>query len=528
MERRRLFGTVLLLALLLPIMAACGGGTTSPTAGPATEATASSNGSTAATTVTEATAAPAETMAPAETAAPAMTEMATTGAAMGETATTGAAMAGETATTSAATGETATTGAAMGEAATAGGTGDGAASTVDWSKIEVEDGAKLRFGAAGNPTEQQLYIQGAERFNKQFPKAKLTFEPIADYQTAMKAAMAGGTAPDVFLLDGELMGAFGPENLLLPLDDAMKSAGVQASAYYDELIKLYQQDGKQLGIPKDFNPVVLFINNQMAKDAGVDPKNIKTWDDMKDAAKKMTKGEGPGKTYGVCLNSDILRSGAFMFQNGNPIIKENKAVFNDPKGIEALDFWNSFKKDGTGELYGEMGKGWCGEAFSGKNAAMVLEGGWLVPFMADPANGAQDVKYTAVPLPTPKSGKQATWLFTNGFAANAKTKYPKAAAAAVLFLTGMANQKALIPSGLASPSIKALASDPYFQQNEVARVLVEQGKNGQLADTVLGGPKKKGDVLKPLNDATASIFTGTATKDALDQAAQQVDEVLSK
>jgi multiple sugar transport system substrate-binding protein len=205
-------------------------------------------------------------------------------------------------------------------------------------------------------------------------------------------------------------------------------------------------------------------------------------------------------------------------------------VFNDDKGVAAIDFWYSFKKDGTGELFKELGKTWCGEAFSGKNAAMVVEGGWLVPFMADPANNATDLKYTAIPLPIPQGGKPATWLFTNAFAANAKTKYPNAAAALVLFLTSAANQKALIPTGLALPSLQSLASDPYFEQNPAQKVLVEQGKTGKLADVVLGGPVHKGDVISILNkDALEPIFLGAqGTKEALDAAAQKVDAALGQ
>jgi multiple sugar transport system substrate-binding protein len=395
--------------------------------------------------------------------------------------------------------------------------------------IEVEEGAALRFQAAGNPSEQQLYIDGAKRFEEACPGVKLTFEPLNDYQTQMKAAFSAGTAPDVFLLDGELMGAFAPNGLLLPLDDAMGKAGVAADSYFEPTLALYQQDGKTYGLPKDFNPLVVFINNDLASAAGVDPAAIKTWDDWSAAAEKMTTGEGPSKQYGLCLNSDILRSGAFIFQTGNAFIADNKAVFNDEDGVRAIEFWKSFKDAGTGALYGDLGNGWCGEAFAGKNTAMAVEGGWIVPFLADPANGATDLNYTAIPLPTPEGGTQASWLFTNAIAANAASQYPNAAAAAVLFLTGEENQQALISSGLAQPTWKSLASDPYYSENAVAKTLVEAGNYGKLADSVLGGPVKKGDVIAKLNEAQERIFLGTqSVSEAMNQAAAEVDEILSR
>lgn len=404
-----------------------------------------------------------------------------------------------------------------------------AGASGDVTKIAVEDGAVVRFGAAGNPTEQKLYQEGAERFSALFPGVKVTFEPIQDYQTSMKAAMAGETAPDVFLLDGELMGQFAPEGLLLPLDEAMQTAGVQASDYYDALIQLYQLDGKTFGIPKDFNPLVLFVNTEMAQQAGVDPTAIKTWDDWKAAAAKMTHGEGPSKTYGLCLNQDILRVGAQMFQNGNAVIDQQKAVFDQPSGVDAVNFWYSFKKDGSGVLFKDIGKNWCGEAFAGKNTAMAVEGGWLVPFLANPDNGAAGMKYTAIALPVPQGGQQATWLFTNGFAVNAKTKYPKAAAAVALFLTSAMNEQALIPSGLASPSLQVLRGDAFFMSDPVQQVLVQQGAYGRLADTLLGGPVKKGDVLKLLNDGMDRVFlSDESAKDVLAEVATGVNAILAQ
>jgi multiple sugar transport system substrate-binding protein len=469
---------LLALSLLVPLLAACGGGATqtSPTAAPAGA---------------EPTAAPAAeaTMAPAAEATMEPT-------------------AGAEATT----------------APAAGGAAEGSC-----YGMEVEEGATLRFGAAGNPSEQQLYTEGAQRFMEACPGVTLTFEPFNDYQTQMKAAFAAGTAPDVFLLDGELMGAFAPNGLLLPLDDAMSAKGVTADSYFGPTLELYQQDGATYGLPKDFNPLVVFVNTDMAEAAGVDPASIATWDDWKQAATAMTQGDGPGKQYGLCLNSDILRSGAFVLQTGNAFIADNASVFNDEDGVRAIEFWKSFKDDGSGALYGDLGKGWCGEAFAGRNTAMAVEGGWIVPFLADPANGATDLNYTAIPLPTPEGGEQASWLFTNAFAANAQSQYPMAAAAAVLYLAGPENQQELISSGLAQPTWQELASDPYFSDNPVAKTLVEAGSYGQLADSLLGGPVKKGDVIAKLNEAQERIFLDQqSVQEALDQAATEVDEILAR
>ncbi|HEY3232638.1 MAG TPA: extracellular solute-binding protein [Roseiflexaceae bacterium] len=492
-SRKRISAFTLLVALLVPALAACGGG-----GGGAAATSAPAGGGGAATTAPAA----AATSAPAATAMPEATA-----------ATGGAATAMPEATAG-------TAGGAMVEGATAGASGD-------VTKLQVEDGATLRVASWGDPSEQKVNQDAFERFKKVFPNVTIKYEPNPkDFQTKMKADFAGSTEPDVFYLDSSLMTAFAPNGLLLPLDDAMQTAGVKADDYVGDLLTLFQQDGKTYALPKDQGSLALFVNNDMAQKAGVDPKSLKTWDDVTAAAKTMTAGEGPGKTYGICVDPDVQRVSAFLLEAGNPIIENNKATFNQDNAVKAVQWWYNFKKDGTGEFPKNQGADWCGDAFSKKKSAMVVEGGWLLPFMAQ---NATDIKFTAMPLPIPAGGKEATLVFTNGFAASARTKYPNAAAALVLFLTSAANQKPILQTGFALPTVKSLLNDPYFEQNPNAKVLAEAPSYGKVADLVFGGPAKKEDVIKTLKEqAFDPIFTtGADIKSSLDAAAQAVDQTLS-
>lgn len=397
-------------------------------------------------------------------------------------------------------------------------------------KIAVEDGAELRVSSWGNPSEQKVNTDSFARFNQMYPNVKITYEPQPDnFQTKIKADFSGNTEPDVFYLDSSLMTALAPNDLLLPLDDAIGQAGAKTDDYVGELVTLYQQNSKTYALPKDQGSLALFVNNDIAQKAGVDIASLKTWDDVTAAAKKMTSGEGPAKVNGMCVNRDIQRVGAFMLQDGNPIVDNGKTTITQDSAAEAVNWWYGFKKDGTGEEATEIGAGWCGEAFGKQQVAMVVEGGWMLPFLSDTNNGFQDVKYTAVPIPTPTNGKQATLVFTNGWAASARTKYPKAAAALVLFLTSAANQQPILQTGFALPTVKSLLNDPYFTQNPNAKVLAEAPSYGKVADLVFGGPAKKDDVIKPLNDAMERIFTGSQeVKPALEQGAKEADAVLSQ
>ena len=61
---------------------------------------------------------------------------------------------------------------------------------------DVEDGATIVFSGWGYETEQEIYRDSIDRFATACPAVTVDYQPIpADFQTKLKAAMAGGTAP---------------------------------------------------------------------------------------------------------------------------------------------------------------------------------------------------------------------------------------------------------------------------------------------------------------------------------------------
>jgi len=532
------FRTLMMVALLLPLIAACGGNSTqnSPTSGAATSSSAATTAPAATAAapaatvpaVAEATTAAAMTMAPADTAT---TSAAVTMAPMETTTASAAVTMAPMETTTASAGATT----AAGDTATAGAgatTAAGGATTggPDLSKIKIEDGATLTVSSWGDPAEQKVNQDSFDRFTKLYPNVKIVYQPSPnDYGTKMKADAAGGTLADVFYVDASLMTAFAPNGVLLDLKPFMEQTGVKQGDYIGQLADQFVGDGKVYGLPKDFGSLALYINNDMAQKAGIDPASIKTWDDWKNAAAKMSSGEGNTRVYGQCSSSDVERIGALALQNGGTFVENKKSTFTNDKVYQAYEFFYDMKKNNNAALPSDVAAGWCGEAFAKKNVAMILEGGWAAPFLADPKNGATDLKYTVIPIPLPPNGKQADLVFTNAWGASAKSKYPNAAAALVLFLTSAQNQQPITATGFALPTVKSLLNDPYFTQNPNAKVLVEAGTYGTPSNAVFGGPSKTDDVKKPLNQAGERIWLGQGdVKTNLEQAAQEADPILAQ
>jgi multiple sugar transport system substrate-binding protein len=391
-------------------------------------------------------------------------------------------------------------------------------------KIEIESGATLRVSGWGNPSEQQVTRDMLDRFTKVYPDVKINYEPIPDdYTTKLKTQISGGSEPDVFYVDAVLADELIDSNKLLKLNDSMAAAGVKKSDYYDRLINIFSRGEDVYGLPKDFGTLATFYNTGMVKSA---PKADWKWDDFKAWAKENTSGTDPNsKVYGTMLLPDNARWLAFALANGVKIVKDDKTTdINSPEAIEALDFYYGMVKEGIAAGSAEdLSVGWPGEAFGKERIASALEGGWMVPFLADPKGGYEGVKYTAAPLPQSNKGGKGNLLFTNAYSASANSKFPKAAAALVLFLAGPENQGAVLRSGFALPTIKGFEGDAYFKDHPVDAVLFDSLSYG----TVHYFGKNHGKILDSINNALKSVFSEAAdSKTALDNAASEINDLL--
>lgn len=412
----------------------------------------------------------------------------------------------------------------------------GGDSTFDPStvtKLEVESGATLRIsGWSSTPAELDIVRAQLARFSQVYPDVKVNYEPLPDqYDAKLKAQVSGGTEPDVFYvspgLADELIGA----NKLMKLNDAMSKAGLSKDDFYENLIGIFSRGDDVYGLPKDFGTLAVFYNTELAKE---EPKAGWTWDDYKAWAQANTSGDDPNtKVFGTMHPTDPARWWAFAVANGAKMVNDDGTTtgVNSPEAVASLEFYYGMYKDGFASRQQDVSAGWPGEAFGKERAAAVIEGGWLIPYLADPNNGF-DVTYKAAPLPTAPSGKQGDLLFTNAYSASANSKYPMAAAALVTFLSGPQNQYEVLKTGFALPTIKnsmvngqstPFSEDPYFSTHPNDAVLMSALEYGEA---FYYGPNTD-KMATILTQALESVYlNGVAPKDALDTAASEINDLL--
>jgi multiple sugar transport system substrate-binding protein len=427
----------------------------------------------------------------------------------------------DTTTTAGVAGDTTTTAGVAGDTTTTSAAGTTVAPTTLASEagcfFEVEEDAVIVFSGWGDETEQQIYRDSIARFAEVCPAVTVDYQPIpADFQVKLKASMAGGTAPDAFYVDADLMTAFGPTGQLLALDDAMAQFGTSRDEFIPALLTIFTLDGTTYALPKDWGTLGLVYLPAAFAAAGIDePTAAWTWDDLSAAAETIA---ATGEYAGFCQGADWARFAPWAFGNGGRFTSDDfkTATLDTPEVKEAATYILDMKTSGSLVEAADIGAGWCGEAIGKELVGLTYEGGWMVNFLQ---TDFPDVDWVAVPLPTGPVDK-ADIIFTNGIGVNANSKYPMAATAFAAYVTGAENQGEIVKTGFAY-STHPEQIDLVVNANDAA---IAVGGTFPLSQVAYWGPNS-GRLQDVINQALARIYLGDQTVEESFAQAQEEAQV---
>lgn len=359
----------------------------------------------------------------------------------------------------------------------------------------------VRFsGFRSSDAEEELLQQVLDAFGDQYPDIEVMYEPIPEgYVEQMTAQFSAGEPPDLFYMQAEFANAWVEDGLIEPLDPYFEgNPEFDTEPFFDPLLAAFQFDGQTYGLPKDASPLALFTNPDLLSEAGVEVPT--TWDELRSAAEALTTDE----VAGLCVGPELPRVGAFIYQAGGAIYNEDKTelTITEPAAVEGIDFYLELHEAGVLRTPAEIGASWCGEAFGQGQAAMTMEGNWLVPALE---NDFPDTPYEIAELP--QGAEQGNLAFTVSYSIGADSPNKEAAWVLLQYLTGPEGMAEWTSLGLALPSREdvepaegrealvagleyatAYAFERAFPDvqgafnNELTRVLSEGGTGQEIAD----------------------------------------------
>ena len=330
-----------------------------------------------------------------------------------------------------------------------------------------------------SPSETELFKATLADFREQHPNLEFKYEPIpGNYSEKLQLMLGTRTAPDIFFLKGMTAPSYMSFGILNPLDDLLaQSPDFDTDDFYPFALEAFQYDGKQYGLPKDFNPYVLFYNKQLFRAAGIDslPKN---WAELEAISRQLTQdqnGDGQTDQYGFIVEPSVEMVMPFVYQNEGYFQNPDGSLgITDEPFIEALEFYYGLYQKGVATMAQDQGVAWNGDAFGRGICAMAVSGGWLIPFLKD---NYPEVEYGIAPLPAGK--KRATVAFTTAYSMPQATQFESEAWELVRYLTGKEGMTQWTQSGIAMPTRKSVAEANGFHDHPVYKVFMESAEFAQ-------------------------------------------------
>lgn len=213
-----------------------------------------------------------------------------------------------------------------------------ATKTAD-GKVEVD------FWYSGGKTAVNVVQDIVDEFNESQDKYEVKTTTQADYTETyekLQAGIAGNNAPDMALLDVDKSRNLSEKNLIEDL-----SSYVEADTDFnaDDFLPVFYNQGKDensklFALPAYGTTQVLYYNVEAFKNAGIDPESIKTWQDLADAAKKMTSADGsfigwePMWGYANLVDASLSNGASLLSEDGKTCLINSK---------EWVDVWESFR-----------------------------------------------------------------------------------------------------------------------------------------------------------------------------------------
>lgn len=284
--------------------------------------------------------------------------------------------------------------------------------------------------------QKPMLDQLVEAYAKKNPKVKVEIQltPYKEYWTKLEAAATGGTAPDVFWVNVLHLDSYKDGGILHDLTDAVKKSDIEKS-FAKTLVENYVREGKNYGVPKDFDTNALWYNKALFDKAGVKyPTDDMTYEDLVKKCEEL-KAKLPQGVYPFACPVDfqtwyhqtIYANGGFMINK-----EGTKTGYADPKTQAGIQCWIDLIKKGYSPTSATLAETSADAMFEGQQIAMNFAGSYMVPEYS--TNDTIKDKIDCVEIPT-FNGMETNTINGLAYAVYEKSKNKDAATDFAIWLS---------------------------------------------------------------------------------------------
>lgn len=356
-------------------------------------------------------------------------------------------------------------------------------------------------------TQQGLLADMVDNYRKDTggPEIKVSYIPYSEYIQKILVTAAGGDLPELFIYDGNSTATFVDAGILADITDRIEASGIMKNTF-EGVIAEHKVGDRLYGFPVYANCIALFYRTDLIDKAPT------TWDELYETAKSVAKDDMYGFAMAGGAGEDaVFQFLPFMWSAGDDL--DNVAA---PGTVEAMDMFCRMIDEGI------MSKDTVNHSqedarvlFETGRVAMMINGPWNVPPLQ---KNAPDMEWELAIIPKKADGEYASILGGESFGIGQDTdvdgiwsfvEYMLDESRYPTFLKGLGQL----------PADKVLAEDPYYTEDPINSVFIEQLKSAR--PRAYGG--KYNEMSKALQTAISSAMSGNQTaQEALDEAASKI------
>ncbi|MDE1548621.1 ABC transporter substrate-binding protein [Jeotgalibaca caeni] len=255
------------------------------------------------------------------------------------------------------------------------------------------------------PQRTPIWEEIIERFEEENPDVNVEYFglPKDDAKSKFDAAIAANDVPDIASLQTSWLPEYSIREALLPLDEYFADSELNGKINEGaiEFNKKIVNDGQLYGIPYTQNLDIIWIREDLFKEAGVEAP--KTWDDFFSAVDTMTTDD----LYGFTIRGGA--GGALQLQRlmyaysgiTEYVTEDGEATVDDPAHKEFLEKYFAMYQKNTPQSDITNGYKEMVATFDTGKAAMVHHN---IGSYGEHSEALEEDQFEAIPLPISKEG----------------------------------------------------------------------------------------------------------------------------
>jgi multiple sugar transport system substrate-binding protein len=169
---------------------------------------------------------------------------------------------------------------------------------------------------------------------------------------AFLARLAARDVPDLVYMGRDKVGTYAARNALIPLANCIAAEKIDRKQYRLAALQEVTYKGQLYALPEFTNQITLIVNNDAARQAGVNVADIQTsnWQRLRAANRKLLKIEN-GRLTRIGFDPKLPEFFPLWVKAlGKDLISKNglQAQLNSPEAVQALTFAHSLIRDHGG------------------------------------------------------------------------------------------------------------------------------------------------------------------------------------